>query len=149
MQSTLDRAIYSRSPSILAPPSPQTTPTRRGESRVCVALGRNFGATLRKARPHPRPAPPHRPEAVERELSAGGGDVRKVASKFLPRATETRNFPKARPPEVSCPGGAKEKEDILIPGRYLKTTISKKSRWESLLFSLGDLSISLASACSF
>ena len=56
---------------MLSPASDQPHP---GEFHVCFALGTNFGATSRCKSPHLRPAPTHRREAVERELSAGGGN---------------------------------------------------------------------------
>ncbi len=77
----------------LLPPSPQTTPARVGKSAFRVALGRNFGATFRSARPCPRPAPVHHPKAADPELSAGGGDLKKVAPKILPRAARGAEFP--------------------------------------------------------
>ena len=58
----------------------------------CVALGRNFGVTFRVA-PRLRAAPPYRLRAEGAELRAGGGHAfRRVAPKFLPRATQDAKF---------------------------------------------------------
>ena len=58
----------------------------------CVALGRNFGLTFRSA-PRLRAAPPYRLRAEGAELRPSGGHaIRKVALKFLPRATRDAKF---------------------------------------------------------
>ena len=75
-------------PSHLSSP-PLLRPHPPGEKLAsCVALGRNFGATFRIPRPRPRPALVQSPKGAEQELGAGGGDAKKAAPKFLPRATK-------------------------------------------------------------
>ena len=71
--------------------SPASNQPHPGEFHVCFALGANFDATSRGKCPHLRSVPLHRREAVERELSAGGGNKGKLQTKFIPGAKQTWN----------------------------------------------------------
>ena len=82
----LEKAYTFHCPDLLA-----NTPEGRNFAS-CVALGRNFGVAFRVA-PRLRAAPPYRLRAEGAELRAGGGHaIRKVALKFLPRATRDAKF---------------------------------------------------------
>ena len=86
------RPLTSYAPRIELSPPPQVQAHLGGRNFAsCVALGRNFGVTFRSA-PRLRAAPPYRLRAEGGETARGGHAIRKVAPKFLPRATQDAKF---------------------------------------------------------